>query len=316
MRQNKLQIDALSTKPTNTLRSHLYRHKRYFYLTILLLFFPILTTLAAQFFDLSELPILSKQNITTGLQLSRYKLTSNPTTLTGIKNNASGLTFNTDTGTLFAIINNPEQLIELNTQGKVLRTIALKGFEDTEGLAYLGNQQFAIIEERKRAIIIVSITPRATTLELASQRSIALPVSSANNNGFEGITTDPSSGRLYIVNEKSPRQLIQVDGFTTNQPNLSISMPLDLEHKPMGNKDFSGIYFNAEFQTLLLLSDESKLLTEVDLNGQINSQLRLKAGHAGLTKSIPQAEGITLDNEGALYILSEPNLLYRFDIKS
>ena len=315
MRQNKLQIDARPIKPKNILISHLCKHKGFFYLTILLLFSPILTTLAAQFFDLSKLPISSKQNITTGLQLSRYKLTGTPITLPGVTNNASGLTFNTDTGTLFAIINNPEQLIELNTKGEILRTIALKGFEDTEGLAYLGNQQFAIIEERKRAIIIVSITSQTITLELASQRSIALPVSSANNNGFEGITTDPSSGRLYIVNEKSPRQLIQIDGFTTNQPNLSVSMPLDLEHKPMGNKDFSGVYFNAEFQTLLLLSDESKLLTEVDLSGQINSQLRLKAGHAGLTESIPQAEGITLDNEGALYILSEPNLLYRFDTK-
>tara|TARA_R110001592_G_scaffold321037_1_gene599293 strand:- start:35965 stop:36915 length:951 start_codon:yes stop_codon:yes gene_type:complete len=315
MRQNKLQVDAIPPKPTNALLSHLYRHKVCFYLTILLLFFPVLTTLAAQFFDLSELSILRKQNITTGLQLSRYKLTGIPITLTGVTNNASGLTFNADTGTLFAIINNPEKIIELNTQGEVLRTIALKGFEDTEGLAYLGNQQFAIIEERKRVIIIVSITSQTIALELASQRSIALPVSSANNNGFEGITTDPSSGRLYIVNEKSPRQLVQIDGFTTNQPNLSVSIPLDLEHKPMGNKDFSGIYFNAEFQTLLLLSDESKLLTEVDLNGQINSQLHLNAGHAGLRKSIPQAEGITLDNEGVLYILSEPNLLYRFDTK-
>ncbi|MEH6466933.1 MAG: SdiA-regulated domain-containing protein [Porticoccus sp.] len=31
-----------------------------------------------------------------------------------------------------------------------------------------------------------------------------------------------------------------------------------------------------------------------------------------LTESIPQAEEITLDNNGTLYVLSEPNLFYTF----
>lgn len=302
-------------KPKNTVRSYFSRHKWHFSLATLLLIFPIFTTLAAQFFDFSELTLSDPKNTTIGLQLNRYKLIGSPITLPGVTDNASGLTFNTDTDTLFAIINNPEQLIELNKHGEVLRTIALNGFEDTEGLAYLGNQQYAIIEERNRAIILTSITPQTETIELASQRSLALPSLNRNNNGFEGLTTDPRSGRLYIVNEKSPRQLVQIDGFTSNQPNLSVSMPLDLEKTPMGNKDFSGIHFNTEDQTLLLLSDESKQLTEVNLNGQKNSRLKLKAGHAGLNTSIPQAEGITLDNDGTLYILSEPNLLYRFSTR-
>lgn len=314
MRQNKIQIDAHPTKPKNSACSYLRIHKWSLTLTTLLLLCTTLTALAAKFLYHSELPISSIHN-KTGLQLSLYKLTGNPTIIPGVTNNASGLTFNADTGTLFAVINNPEQLIELNTKGEILRTIALNGFEDTEGITYLGNQQFAIIEERKRAIILVSINPQTEVLELTLQRSLAFPVPSANNNGFEGLTADPSSGRLYVVNEKSPRQLIQIDGFTSNQPNLSVSTPLDLENKPMGNKDFSGIYFSAKSQTLLLLSDESKQLTEVALNGQVRGVLQLKTGHAGLTKSIPQAEGITLDNKGTLYILSEPNLLYRFDTK-
>ncbi len=42
-------------------------------------------------------------------------------------------------------------------------------------------------------------------------------------------------------------------------------------------------------------------------------QLSLRAGSAGLSESIRQAEGITMDDSGTLYICSEPDLLYIFD---
>ena len=39
----------------------------------------------------------------------------------------------------------------------------------------------------------------------------------------------------------------------------------------------------------------------------------LRDGFAGLSADIGQPEGITLDERGFLYILSEPNLLFRFE---
>lgn len=46
--------------------------------------------------------------------------------------------------------------------------------------------------------------------------------------------------------------------------------------------------------------------------GKVVSFRSLARGFAGLLKGIPQAEGITIDNEGYLYVVSEPNLFYRF----
>jgi len=42
----------------------------------------------------------------------------------------------------------------------------------------------------------------------------------------------------------------------------------------------------------------------------------LEAGFNRLKTSIPQAEGITMDDQGILYIISEPNLIYQFLKKS
>ncbi|PDQ07840.1 hypothetical protein CJZ73_23850 [Salmonella enterica subsp. enterica serovar Enteritidis] len=40
--------------------------------------------------------------------------------------------------------------------------------------------------------------------------------------------------------------------------------------------------------------------------------MSLRRGHCGLRRDIPQAEGIASDDRDTLWIVSEPNLFYRF----
>ena len=59
-----------------------------------------------------------------------------------------------------------------------------------------------------------------------------------------------------------------------------------------------------------MLSDESRLLLEVDEQGEPVSFISLSRGMNGLRGGIEQAEGVTMDTAGNIYIVSEPNLFY------
>ena len=80
----------------------------------------------------------------------------------------------------------------------------------------------------------------------------------------------------------------------------------------LGMRDISSLSIDARTGHALVLSDESRMLLEIDRAGQPVSFLSLSAGRNGLSNSIKQAEGVTMDEEGNIYIVAEPNLFYVF----
>lgn len=267
-------------------------------------------------YTISTYTVTSSATYTNALNLKRYAAVPIPVALTMTAGNASGLTYNHDTDTLFAVVNGPELLIELNKDGTEKRLIELKGFDDTEGVVYLGNQRYAIIEEDRRTIALATIGELTRWVYREDATLFSLPLTSYNNKGFEGISYDASRDTLTIVNEKRPRAIYQVSGLITQQRNITVSSPWDLEDNTLGSSDFSGVHYNADSNSLLLLSDESNKISEVTSDGQLLSEYSFNGGWLDFSDKVPQAEGITMDNEGTLYVLSEPNLLYRIPQKS
>ena len=84
--------------------------------------------------------------------LDDFVLVDGPISITNIKQQSSGLAYNSDKNLLYLITNNPTQIHVLSTKGKHIQKVDLQGFEDTEGITYLGNSRFAIISERKGEI--------------------------------------------------------------------------------------------------------------------------------------------------------------------
>ena len=77
-------------------------------------------------------------------------------------------------------------------------------------------------------------------------------------------------------------------------------------------RDLSSLQYDERSGHLLALSDESFLVLELDIDGRPLSTMSLRKGQQGLQKTVPQAEGIAMDDEGTLYLVSEPNLFYVF----
>ena len=77
-------------------------------------------------------------------------------------------------------------------------------------------------------------------------------------------------------------------------------------------QDLSSLTYHEDSGHLFLLSDESRMLLEFDAGGHPLGLLVLRAGWHGLQKTVPQAEGVAIGAGREIYILSEPNLFFRF----
>jgi uncharacterized protein YjiK len=142
------------------------------------------------------------------IDLNDYQITHHQT-VEMINHNLSGITYSNDSDSLFAVINNPEQVVELDKKGQLLRRIKLINFIDTEGITYLGQQQFAITQERQRSVTIVDITQDTQSLNADDYKQFSLKSSNGDNLGLEGIAWAPNLG-LFVANEKSPAEVIHI----------------------------------------------------------------------------------------------------------
>ncbi len=245
------------------------------------------------------------------LMLNSYRLSTPPVHLEPQVSNASGLTFNTETGTLFLVLNGPTKILELTRGGEILRTVDLVGFEDTEGIAHLGADRFAVAEERRRTVALIDIPAGASSVDHAAAETVLIEPQETGNKGLEGLSYDPVRNQFVSVREKRPRTLYRF-AIAGDGTIAEASVPWNVQRQANGLRDLSGIHIDAERNHILLLSDESKTLVEFDAEGWELSRMLLKKGSAGLSGDVPQAEGVTVDDQGTLYICSEPNLLYIF----
>ncbi|TBU78916.1 SdiA-regulated domain-containing protein [Phytopseudomonas daroniae] len=245
-----------------------------------------------------------------------YKVQLDAKVVSGVSDNLSGLSYDEQRDQLWAVLNNPEELLAMSKDGEVLARYPLSGFSDVEGVTYLGDGLLLLAEERDHALVVVPVPEGSGALFREDYRALTLGIQLDGNQGFEGVGYDRARDRLFVVKEHSPMKLYEIRGFKSSVNGnfgLEIIDHDDWIRDSVFASDLSSVHFDERTGHLALLSDESKRIMELDGDsGKLIGFRTLDSDFAGLGKSVPQGEGMTFDDEGNLYIVSEPNLFYRF----
>ena len=225
------------------------------------------------------------------------------------KDEASDLAYSPLSKTLFSVMGKNPFLVELTLEGDVLRKIPLVGWSNPEGLTVMENGLLAIVDEREHLLTIVKVDANTKSLNIADFPKYNLGVSKDQNKAFEAIAWDPRRQQLLLGEERPPAMFVwKSDGsqvLTGNKQKVP-SDELDL-------RNLSALSIAPRTGHTLVLSADSHLLLELDELGEQVSFMTLLGGFNGLKNTIPRAEGVAIDEHGTLYMVSEPNLFYRFE---
>ncbi|MFK3972795.1 SdiA-regulated domain-containing protein [Pseudomonas sp. NPDC087358] len=241
--------------------------------------------------------------------LPDYKVDVDGKSMVGLeKDEASDLSYDPVSKTLYSVMGKNAFLAELSLTGDVLRKIPLVGWSNPEGVMVLGNGVIAIVDERQHLMTMVTVTPDTTTLNIADFPKYDLGPSVDQNKAFEGVTWDARNQQILLGEERPPALFSwKSDGSAVLKGDKQ-----KLVNDNLIMRNLSALYAEQKTGHLLVLSAESHLLLELDGKGNEVSFMALVSGLHGLAHTIPRAEGVTMDEHGTIYMVSEPNLFYSF----
>jgi uncharacterized protein YjiK len=272
---------------------------------------------------------LTSVDLSTYVRVGRYDLPE-PTRTAAPANSllaqeASSVTYDWDTDTLFVVGDGGTSVVQVSKTGQLINSMTLPPgsspqgteFYDNEGLTYIGGGQFVMTEERYRDVVKFTYVAGGT-LTRAAAKTVKLGTT-IGNIGLEGVSNDPQTGGFLVVKEKDPESIFQTNidwdaGTATNgSPTTDESTNL-FDPSLVGTNDFSDVYSLSNLSTLsgpdashmLIISQESGKIVNVDRSGNVSSSLTIPTD-PGSPLSVPDQthEGVTMDNDGTLYEVSE-----------
>lgn len=246
------------------------------------------------------------------LDLADYRLVATYELPAVRASEASAITWNWDTDTLFVVGDEGEYVVEVNKQGQQIGSMTLSGFDDTEGLTYVGNGQFAIVEERVQDVSLFTYQAGGTVSRNTLPSVSVGPT--VGNVGLEDLSYDPLAGRFVLVKEKVPQAVYDAAlNFSNGSASVTeLLPPANQSALIFGTQDLSGVQVLSTVQSLrgtadqdnfLVYSQETPRLMEVSRSGAILSSFDFSA-IAG------DAEGVTIDGNGIIYIVGETPRMY------
>ena len=239
---------------------------------------------------------------------------------------ASAVTYNWDTDTLFIVGDGGTSVVQVSKTGQLIDSMSLAlgsspqgtEFYDTEGITYVGNGKFVLIEERYRQANQFTYVPGGT-LRRVDVQTVKLGTT-VGNVGLEGLSWDPLTGGFIFVKEKDPQSIFQTtidfNAGTASNGSPTATSSMDLFNPPLANvADFSDVFAlsnlpsllgQPDYNRLLVISQESGQIIKVGRDGAVYGRLTI-AADPGSPLTVPDMtmEGITMDRDGYLYVVNE-----------
>jgi len=201
----------------------------------------------------------------------------------------SGLCFSIDKSFLWTVSDHTRKVYKVDYDGTVIETLSYTG-NDLEGVAIDPADSTIWVAEEYLSQIVQMDT-------LGNELNRVTITGAAGNSGLEGITINTSTNHFFLLKERNPGVLIELD------QNFNL-----LQYKRINFAfDYSGIFYESQNNHLWIVSDQKEKVYKCDLTGSVLSEYSI---------DVPQPEGIAVDIENSLvYIVSDSHeKLYQFSI--
>jgi|TARA_B110000438_G_scaffold164212_1_gene157144 uncharacterized protein YjiK len=234
--------------------------------------------------------------------LNQYSQTTYPSLISWIEDDLSGVTINHDNGHLYLIEDDNGIIWETDQDLTLIRTIYGGDFGDTEDIVYLGNHEYAIVIESGDLFIgIIPTGDSDINIDPEDFQKVTFDIHD-ENSGPEGIAFDTLSQTFFVVKEKDPMVFYQFQRPSgTSDTTIIPNIPFDAENEFEGiMEDLSSIVFDYRTGRVLILSDQTKRLIDVDQNsGDIIGAMSIY--------NMEQPEGVSFNNGYDILVVGEPN---------
>ena len=233
---------------------------------------------------------------------------------------AQGLSYSSESGTLFTVLEHEQLIAELDVCGTVLRHINVKADQRLEEVTALSAGLKLITLANRPEILLLSLPEGEQSVDVT--KAIQLDVRDGEMPiEAEEVAWDSSGNRLFFaVGDYPPRVYMapfnlaewrrKPPGVYRLEAREWIPSKQILVFMP----DISALAYSAARGKLLLLSDETREIVSFDHGRKAKRYLRLEEGSAGLEQKIRSPEGMAIAGDASLYLISDLDhvFLYRF----
>ncbi len=195
----------------------------------------------------------------------------------------SGLTFSSDSQSLWTLSDKPGGLIyNITFNGEIVTSLSYSG-ADLEGITRdNADNTFWIVEESSGELVHLD----STGLEM---ERVFVSGSNEGSGGLEGIALNKTNNHIYLLKEKDPGVLIELD----HEFNI-----LQYQRLFMAN-DFSGISYDQTTNQLWIVSDQDKTVFRCDTTGSVIKSYSIQH---------EKMEGIAVDMENKrIFFVNDAN---------